>query len=420
MKKITFAILGMGNRGTAYAAKQLKYPEEMEVVAMADKRRIRLDAANKYLHLPENCLYDSAEAILSQPKLADVMVIATQDAQHKEHALRAMEIGYDLLLEKPISNKLEDITVIAKAAEKLGRKVFVCHVLRYTVFYQQIKKLIEQGVIGKVESVEAAEHVGCHHYAHSFVRGNWHNEAASSPMILAKCCHDMDIVLWLTGKNCLKVNSFGSLDYFKAENCPAEATERCVDCPLPCPFHANRYYASRVPGWPTNILHPEPTQENITEVLAATNYGKCVFKMDNDVVDHQTVHMLLEDGVTVTFQMLGFTNRQTRTIRIVGTEGELWGDFKDNKLYYQRFCEDVQSIDLKALCDDFTGHGGGDARLVYDVVRYLRGDEFDTSSMTVIDRSVESHYLAFAAEKSRVLGGELLKMDDFKKEIGAI
>jgi len=207
MKKITFAILGMGNRGTAYAAKQLKYPEEMEVVAMADKRRIRLDAANKYLHLPENCLYDSAEAILSQPKLADVMVIATQDAQHKEHALRAMEIGYDLLLEKPISNKLEDITVIAKAAEKLGRKVFVCHVLRYTVFYQQIKKLIEQGVIGKVESVEAAEHVGCHHYAHSFVRGNWHNEAASSPMILAKCCHDMDIVLWLTGKNCLKVNS---------------------------------------------------------------------------------------------------------------------------------------------------------------------------------------------------------------------
>ena len=107
MKKITFAIMGMGNRGTAYAAKALKYPEEMEITAMADTRRVRLDAANKYLNLPEDRLFDSAEALLSQPKLADIMVVATQDAQHKDHAIRAMELGYDLLLEKPISPDLE-------------------------------------------------------------------------------------------------------------------------------------------------------------------------------------------------------------------------------------------------------------------------------------------------------------------------
>ena len=419
MNKITFAILGMGNRGTAYASKLLKYPEEAQVVAMADNRRIRLDAANKYLHLPEEMLFDSAEAILAQPKLADYMIIATQDAQHKDHALRAMALGYDLLLEKPISNRLGDVVEITKAAATMGRKVFICHVLRYTVFYQQIKRLIDEGAIGDLVTIEAIEQVGFHHYCHSYVRGNWHNEAASSPMILAKCSHDMDILLWLTGKKCQKVSSFGCLTHFKAENRPEGATERCVDCPLDCPAHANRYYASRIPGWPTNILHPEPTLENITEVLANTNYGRCVYRMDNDVVDHQTVNLQFEDGVTATFQMVGFTNKQTREIHVMGTKGEIWGDFKTRKLYWQRFGGDVQTVDLDALCTDFTGHGGGDERLVYDVVRFTRGDDFDATSMTSVDRSAESHYLAFAAEHSRVLGGQLVEIEEFKKSIGA-
>jgi len=414
MKKLTFAIMGMGNRGTAYAGKQLKYPDEMEVVAMADTRRIRLDAANKYLHLPEDRLFDSADALLAQPKLADIMVIATQDAQHRDHALRAMEKGYDLLLEKPIANKLEDIVVIEKAAKRLGRRVIVCHVLRYTVFYQQVKRLIEEGIVGRVRSVEAMEQVGYYHYAHSYVRGNWHKEADSSPMILAKCSHDMDIIQWLTGKQCKKVSSFGTQSYFTAEHCPEGATETCFDCKLDCPFHAPRFYVGRIPKWPTTILQPEPTEENILQTLRETNYGKCVFKMDNDVVDHQTVNMLLEDNVTVSFQMVGFTNMQTRTIRVMGTEGEIWGNFHDNILYYQRFGETApNSIDLTTLCDDFTGHGGGDARLIYDVIRLYRGDDFDTSAITFLDRSAQSHYLAFAAEKSRLLEGQVLDMDEF-------
>ena len=420
MQAVTFAILGMGNRGTAYASKLLKYPEEARITAMADNRRVRLEAANKYVGLPEDRLFNGAEALLSQPKLADYMIIATQDSQHKEHALKAMELGYDLLLEKPISNKLDDCVRITNAAEKMGRRVFICHVLRYTVFYQQVKRLIDEGVVGKLQSIEANEQVGYYHYAHSFVRGNWHNQAASSPMILAKCSHDMDILLWLTGKKCLKVNSFGSLDHFKAENCPEGAAERCADCALECPFHANRFYLSRIPGWPSNILHPEPTPENITEILKTSNYGRCVYQMDNDVVDHQTVNMLFEDGITASFQMIGFTNRQTRGIRVMGTEGEIWGDFHSRQLFFRRFGETQdQQVDLNALCTDFTGHGGGDERLVYDVVRFTRGDDFDTSSMTTISGSAESHYLAFAAEHSRVLGGQLVEIDDFKKQIGA-
>ena len=416
MRKVTFAILGMGNRGTRYGSMQLKYPEEMEVVAMADNRRERLDAANKYLHLPEDMLFDGADAILSVPKLAEIMIIATQDAQHKEHALKAMELGYDLLLEKPISNKLEDIATIAAAARRLDRKVIVCHVLRYTAFYQQVQRLIAEGAIGRVRSVEAAEHVGYYHYAHSFVRGNWHSTEASSPMILAKCSHDMDILRWITGKKCVKICSVGHQSYFTRENCPVGAAERCVDCKLDCIYNANKFYISRIPGWPANVLQPEPTIENITKTLAETNYGRCVFQMENDVVDHQTVQMEMEDGVTITFQMMGFTNNMTRTLRVFGTEGEIWGDFHEKELYVQRFGGEKQKIDLEALCTDFTGHGGGDSRLVYDVVRLYRGDDFDTSAITFLEPSAESHYMAFAAEKSRVGGGQLVDLQEFTKD----
>ncbi len=419
MKKVTFAIAGLGNRGTAYASKLVKYPDQMEIVALADNRRVRLDNVQEHLHLPEDKVFSSAEELLKAPRLADVLIIATQDAQHKDHALAALEKGYHLILEKPVSNNPQDCKEIAEAANRHQRHVLVCHVLRYTPFYSQIKKLLDQGLIGKIESIEADEQVGFYHYAHSYVRGNWHNEAASSPMILAKCCHDMDLMLWLTGKKCLKVSSFGSLDHFKAENCPEGAAERCKDCALDCPYHAQRFYLSRIPGWPSNILHPQPTEERILKVLDETNYGKCVYRMDNDVVDHQIVNLLLEDGITVNFQMVGFSNRQTRWIRIMGTKGEIWGDFHSRDLHWQLFGEkEPHKVDIDSLFADFSGHGGGDEGLVIDAIRFFRGDkDFDSSSITSIDRSVESHFVAFAAEKSRVQEGEVVEMAPFIESI---
>ena len=419
MEKVTFAVLGMGNRGSVYAGMQLQYPDEMQVTAMADTRPERLIAANKYLNLPEDRIFNSAEELFAQPKLAQIMVISTQDAQHKEHAIRAMELGYDLLLEKPISNKLEDTVEIANAAKRLGRTVIVCHVLRYTPFYRYVKKLLQQGVVGKIQSIEAAEWVGYYHFGHSFTRGNWHKTADSSPMILAKCCHDMDIIYWLAEAGCEKVTSFGSLAHYRKENMPEGATERCIDCKLDCPWHAQRFYLPRVPKWPTNVIHPEPTVENITEMLNTTNYGRCIYQMDNDVVDHQVVNMQLEGGITVTFQMNGFANADTRTLHIVGTEGELYGNFRTKEFWWQRFGEERVDVPAEVLGTETKGHGGGDSGMIRDVLHYYLGNEFDSSAITFIDRSVESHYMAFAAEKSRLEGGQLVNLADFKKEIGA-
>ena len=418
MKKLTFAILGMGNRGTVYAKNICNYPDRAQVVAISDTRRVRLDSANKFLQLDESRLFASAEQLLEQPKLADMMVVATQDAQHKDHAIRALEKGYDLILEKPISNRLQDVADIADAAKKLGRTVFVSHVLRYTPFYRQIKELLQQGTVGRIMAVEACEYVGYYHQAHSFVRGNWHSLEQCCPMILAKSCHDMDILLWLIDEPCLRVNSFGDLSYFKRENAPADSAERCRDCKVPCPYNAQKFYLKSIPGWPANVLHPEPDEENILKALDETDYGRCVFKMDNDVVDHQTCNMQFANGAVATFHMSAFNSLQTRYIRIMGTEGEVWGRMSDKKVFWQRFGEEQpHEIDLSAALVNASGHSGGDSGLVYDVIRYMQGEEFDTSSVTLIERSVDSHYLAFACEHSRLHDGALVDFGEYKKQL---
>ena len=412
MKKVTFAVCGVGSRGTRYIYELLGHPEEMEITAIADNRRVRLEAVNKNLNLPEDRLFDSADSLFAAPKLADVMIIATQDNQHKEHAIAAMKCGYDLILEKPISNRLEECVEIAEAANKYGRRVLVCHVLRYTGFYKEIKKRINEGLIGEVVNIHALEMVGYYHFAHSYVRGHWHKQADSSPMILAKCCHDMDIILWLSGKRCESVSSVGSLKHFRAENCPEGAKERCGDgCEVDCPYHAQKFYLSRIPGWPANVLHPEPTEERVLENLKTSNYGRCVYKMDNDVCDHQVVALQLEDGVTASFTVSAFNNKQDREIHVMGTKGNIWGSFKDRKIYVGIYGQETQEIDLAPMYPVTTGHGGGDGGLIADAIRFYRGDDFDQSGITSIDRSVESHLVAFAAEKSRAMGGERVVMN---------
>ncbi len=417
MGKLKIAIAGMGNRGMRYAEEIGEFPDQADVVAMADNRAVRTDAANKWLHLPEDSVFGSAEEMIEAPKMADVMVISTQDAQHRGHAVAALEKGYDLILEKPISNRLADCVEIRDTAERLGRRVLVCHVLRYTAFFRTIMNLLKKNRIGKIESIQAIEAVGYYHMAHSYVRGNWHKRATSSPMILAKCCHDMDLMLWLTGRKCEKVTSFGSLDYFKAENAPEGSAERCFDCKVEdCPFHAPNFYVERIPLWPTSILNPEPTKENILEVLRTTDYGTCVFHMDNDVVDHQVVNLLLEGGTTVGFQMIGFTKTQDRSIRIMGTEGEIWGDFRGKEVHIQRFRKQEEVIDCSTMSATFRGHGGGDQGLIKDAILYFRNEDFDRTSMTEIQDSVDSHFVAFAAERSRLDGGRVIEMKDFKEE----
>jgi predicted dehydrogenase len=415
MKKITIAIAGCGSRGLdTYASCQDKFPDLMQIVAAADNRPERLEVMKKRFGLSDEQCYSDAESMLEEPKLADAMFISTHDRMHYPQAMAALNKGYHLLLEKPIAVTEQECIDIAKLAEAKKLHVVVCHVLRYTVFYQKLKELLNQKIVGDIVSIQAIEKVGYWHQAHSYVRGNWRNSAESSPMILAKCSHDMDILLWLTGKNCQSVSSYGNLMVFKKENAPAGAPLRCTEpCPAAdtCPYNAVKYYMDIVKkgnvGWPVNVLHHAPTEETIMESLKTGPYGRCVYHCDNDVVDHQVVNLLLEGGTTVSFTMCAFTVDCAREIRIMGTMGEIFGDFRSNTISVMPFGKDTYDIDISQLTSDFSGHGGGDARMVEEFLRLLNGEPV-SESITTIDHSIESHLVALAAERSRLNNGESL------------
>ncbi len=421
-KKVTAAVCGFGIRGAeAYAAYQHIRPEEFAVVAVADPRPERLELAEREFGVPRQQCYTTGEELLAQPRLADVMIIATQDRDHVRYALPALEKGYHLLVEKPISPSLGECIALREKAHQCGRAVVVCHVLRYTQFYQKLRQLLDQGAVGRLETIAATENVAYWHFAHSYVRGNWRRQEDSSPVILAKSCHDMDILRWLAGSPCLRVSSYGSLDWFKPENAPAGSADRCLDCAVRdgCPYDGEKIYLdnpksgfrSGARQWPLTVLCPQPTEGALYAALRTGPYGRCVYRCDNDVADHQVVNMEFAGGVTATFSMSAFTQGCYRTVRLMGSMGELEGNLEENTIYMRRFGQPEKVIVLDPVQDEFAGHGGGDSKLMeYLCAMVSRGGR---DALTSVDVSVESHLMAMAAEHSRLHGGASVELAAF-------
>ncbi len=420
-KIVRIAIAGVGSRGkNAYGLELLNMKDRAKVVAVADIDPERLALAGDAHGVPDEMRFPSAEAMLAMPRLADAMLICTQDRQHVPHAVAALKKGYDVMMEKPISPKLEDLQEITKVARENGRRVVVCHVLRYTPFFQTIKKTIDSGVLGEIVSIQALENVRYWHQAHSFVRGNWRREEDTSPMILAKCCHDLDYLVWLCGKKCERVSSYGSLMYFKESNAPEGAALRCTQgCKAKesCPYDAEKIYLTNKDTgilcgnveWPIDVLAENPTEEKIRHAIETGPYGRCVFHCDNDVVDHQIVNMQMEGGASLSLTMSAFTSIGGRTIKGMGTLGDLWGDMHENKIRIGVFGKEPQVIDLGKEEKDFAGHGGGDRLLMEQFVDLMQGKEPD-GTITTLETSVESHLVALAAEKSRLENGESIEI----------
>lgn len=424
MKQYKVAIAGLGGRGLhTYAKYQDKFPERMKIVAVADIDKEKLRYAGEKYAVPMQYRFDSAESMLAHDKLADVLIIATQDRQHVKQALVALDKGYDILLEKPVSSFLDECETLKSAVKKSGRFVLVCHVLRYTTFYRTVKRAIDDGTIGDIVSIQAIENVGYWHMAHSFVRGNWRNSGEESPMILQKCCHDFDIYGWLIGKPCIGVSSQGSLKYFKSECAPEGATERCYNCPHreTCAFCAEKIYLDQPDigyrrgnsGWPNDIIAEEPDEEKLRAALKTGPYGRCVFRCDNNVVDHQICNVLFEDGVTLDFTMCGFTAKNYRMFKIMGTKGEIVGDQLKNTVVVQPFGERETVYDINKMADDLSGHGGGDNAMLTELFAHLDGATSDAN--TTIENSVQSHEIAFASEISRLEGGRFVTLDELRR-----
>ena len=423
MGKLTAVVAGFGMRGKTYSQMLKKLSDNTDIVAIAEPIDIRRRLAKDICGLDDDALYLDWREIAAQPKMADFAIITLQDAGHYEAALAFIDKGYDLLLEKPIAVNPLQCKEITEAAERKGVRVVICHVLRFTNFYCAIKDIINSGALGEIVSVECKEGVGNRHQSHSFVRGNWRNEGECTNMLVAKSCHDMDIIQWLIGKKCKKAQSFGSLTYFKAENKPAGAPARCTDgCPYAdtCPYNAIKlYYDDKKNKWFRGVatldMH-DPSDEAVMKALKEGPYGRCVFSCDNDVVDHQVVNLEFEGGCTVSFSMNAF-NKGGRTISIYGTKGELNGVMGTGMLSVYTF-EDRKTveIDSKAVGNTIvSGHGGGDEGIIRDMIDYF-GEGKKSRSVCDIRTSYENHLIAFAAEHSRRTG-TVVDLEEFEANI---
>ena len=403
-KPVTMMIIGAGNRGRTYAKYAELYPHALKIVGAADIDPKRLRAMGKKHNIPKEHLFNHYNEAFAHAKLADTVLISTPDELHYEPCMKALEVGYDVLLEKPVAPTEKECRNILNQAKKYNRIVAVCHILRYAPYYRALKKVLESGAVGDIVNIQLMEPVEFDHMAHSYVRGIWRSSKQSTPIILAKSCHDLDILRWMIGKPCESIAAEGSLYLFRSENAPQGAPERCTDgCPHEpqCPFSAiniyerkKRYcYAFDLPRKDAALIH---------EKLQTTNYGRCVFRCDNDQCDHYVTIMRFKDGVTASFTMDAFTPFGGRRIRIMGTKGFIEGDGK--RFSFHDFLTGHVGVWHKNVheMEDYkhAGHGGGDMAMMRDFVRAISAQDESLLSSS-IDASIESHVMGFMAEKSR-------------------
>jgi len=403
MKRPRLAVLGAGSRGNAYGDYLLRYPFEGKVVAVAEPIETRRDLFAAKHGIEAALQFTSWDLLLDQRPDVDAVVISMQDRMHTEPTLRALSLGYNVLLEKPISPSPAECLAVAEAAERSGKLLAVCHVLRYTAYLQALKQILDSGRIGRLVSVQWTENVGWWHMAHSFVRGNWRSTTESSPMILAKSCHDLDAIAWLVGQPCQRISSFGSLVHFRPENAPEGAPARCTDgCPAAatCPYNALDLYFAPTNSWPVNVITTDFSQEGRWKALTEGPYGRCVYHCDNDVVDHQVVNLEFAGGITVAFTMVGFTSEIARTMKFCGTHGEIRCHLDRNEIEINDFRRRQEVIKPEQVSG---GHGGGDEGLMRSFLAQLRTGDFRTN-LSPARLSAETHLMVFAAEESRVTG----------------
>ena len=399
-RPVSIVAIGAGNRTNKYLEYVKQHPDKVKLVGVVELNDIRRKHVADCFSLDASQCFVDYRDFFQHPVEADAVMICTPENMHFEPTMQAIERGYHILLEKPIAQTLEECMLIAQAARKHDVLVSVCHVLRYHPYFMKIKELVDSGELGNIISINHRTSVGLDRTAHGFVRGLWRKEAVTNPMLMSKCCHDIDFLLWLTKTPCRKLTSFGSLRWFKEKNAPEGSAARCVDCKVEsrCPFSAIDLYRVRR-DWIANFDVPEgkTIDEVIEEQLRYGLYGRCVYRCDNDVVDHQIVSMEMESEVTINFSMDVFTVKDNRETHICLTEGEIDGD--ETRLKVCRFRGAKEEVyDFSDLAHQ-PFHAGADLNIVADFIDAIQKNRRNV--VTSIEQSVESHRICFEAERSR-------------------
>jgi predicted dehydrogenase len=418
-KLVTAVIVGAGHRAMLYASYSQYHPEELKIVGVAEPNEFRRKMVADIYKLSSSQCFKSAEELSKHSRIADVAINGTMDSEHVPTSLVLLSAGYHILLEKPFATNEKEMWKLIKACRKNKRKIMVCHVLRYAPFYSAIRQRIKNNEIGEIINIQTTEHVSYHHMAVAFVRGKWNNKnKAKSSMLMSKCCHDLDLIVWMkSGIKPISVSSFGGLMQFSHKKIPKSAGTRCLlDCAIEpiCLYSARKHYIEHPERWGfyvwTDIENVKnPTIEQKIETLKKNSpYGRCVWRCNNNVVDHQSVLIEFKDGCTATHNMIGGVSRPMRSIHLIGTIGEIQGILDENCFVIRHidtrvgheYSEEIIKLDAEGdMYGGFGGHAGGDLRLVEDFVRFIQGKSVSISC-TSIEDSIYGHLIGFYADKS--------------------
>ena len=394
---IQLAAIGIGNRTGKYLHYFSLHPDVVELAAVVEPDPVRRESCRKQFSLPEDRCFASSDEFFDHFREAcDGVIIGSPDRCHHEQALKAIERGWDILLEKPVAQSYEQCIEIAEAARRRGVKVGVCYVLRFMSLYRKVKELLESGAIGRVTGVSHQEFVGIDRMLHTFVRGYWNRAETTAPSFVSKCCHDVDMLLWVTGAKIKRVQSAGSLAWYRPENAPEGSTDRCITCPVEqdCSYSAVDMYLRRG-VWTRNFTVPEgkTLEEVLEDQMRTGRFGRCAFRCDNDVADRQLVTLTATDGILITIEMNALTRREGRETVFAGTKGEMivTGQVIEVR---DRTGSLIQKLDFSQEAS-LPYHANADLLLVEDFIRAVADP--DRSPAVTLEDSLESHRICFLA-----------------------
>lgn len=410
--RLRTVLVGAGSRGHGVFGRwALDHADDIVFVAVAEPDPVRRERFGDAHDIPEKDRFTNAAALAATRLDATAAIIASPDRSHAADAIGLLEAGYDVLLEKPLAVTVDELAMLVRRARTAPGRLSVAHVLRYTPFFRALHDVVSSGRLGDIVSVVHSETIAWWHMAHSYVRGNWAVMETSSPLILAKCCHDLDILTWNLPAPVTRVASSGRLHHFRPEHAPPGATPRCTDgCPLAdCIFDARRIYlAADTEPWLSEALSDDTDAQASLRALRSGPYGRCVYHAGSNVVDHQVVAMERADGTTTTLRFSGHGDAGARTMRYDGTRATLRGVFGATvSLEIREHGGTVESVEIST---PESGHGGGDDGIMRAFVSRAR-DRLPLP--TDIESAVESHLLAFAAEEAR-LGGRVVDLERFR------
>ncbi len=416
MKKFKVAIIGCGNRGFTFAQLLDAKKDKFEFAALCDTAQGQIDKIHNLTGIKDTDDFTEPEEFFKE-KRADLLIIATPDRDHVPMSVKALELGYDLFLEKPISDSREELKLLLETQKKTGGQIIVCHELRYGGGYRKVRELIDSGTIGKLRVIDASERPFYWHWAQAYVRGYMAYLETCHPVILAKCSHDLDLLYYYAGSECDTVSSVGDLQFFIPENAPDGAADRCLECKYvnECVYSAKKIYVDmwhemgepefRWPFYKVSIDGPH-TEEKLMKALETTEYARCVFKCNTEQVDHQMVQMTFKNGVKASLKMI-YSPNSGRRMTFYGTMGEIVLEDRDDEIKVMPFGKEEYTIKIGSLVDNSQGHGGGDEIIMDELYEMLSKKG---SSSTDISASIEAHLMGIAAEESRKQGGNIIKV----------